>query len=47
MRDFSDDLDAFVQALDLNTFHLLGWSLGGNIVMQYAIDYPGKVRSLT
>jgi len=26
---------------------LLGWSLGGNIVMQYAIDYPGKVRSLT
>lgn len=47
MRDFSDDLDAFVQALDLHNFHLLGWSLGGNIVMQYAIDYPGKVRSLT
>ena len=47
MSDFSDDLDAFVKALDLNTFHLLGWSLGGNIVMQYAIDYPGKVRSLT
>ena len=47
LRDFSDDLDAFVKALDLNTFHLLGWSLGGNIVMQYTIDYPGKVRSLT
>jgi pimeloyl-ACP methyl ester carboxylesterase len=47
MRDFSDDLDAFVKALDLNTFHLLGWSLGGNIVMQYTIDYPGKVRTLT
>ncbi|HWZ18102.1 MAG TPA: alpha/beta hydrolase, partial [Ktedonobacteraceae bacterium] len=47
VRDFSDDLDAFVKALDLNTFHLLGWSLGGNIAMQYAIDYPGKVRSLT
>jgi len=25
----------------------LGWSLGGNIVMQYAIDYPGTLRSLT
>jgi pimeloyl-ACP methyl ester carboxylesterase len=47
VRDFSDDLNAFVKALDLNTLHLLGWSLGGNIVMQYTIDYPGKVRSLT
>lgn len=46
-RDFSDDLDAFVQALRLSPFHLLGWSLGGNVVMQYAIDYPGKLRSLT
>ncbi|HYA99411.1 MAG TPA: alpha/beta hydrolase, partial [Ktedonobacteraceae bacterium] len=47
VRDFSDDLDAFVQAVGLNAFHLLGWSLGGNIVMQYAIDHPGKIRSLT
>jgi len=47
MRDFSNDLDAFASALGLNSFHLLGWSLGGNVVMQYAIDYPGKVRSLT
>ncbi len=47
IRDFSDDLDAFVQALNLSAFHLLGWSLGGNIVMQYAIDHPGKIRSLT
>ena len=47
MRDFSDDLNAFVQALDLNSFHLLGWSLGGNIAMQYAIDHPGNLRSLT
>jgi pimeloyl-ACP methyl ester carboxylesterase len=47
MRDFSDDLNAFVQALDLNSFHLLGWSLGGNIAMQYVIDHPGKIRSLT
>jgi pimeloyl-ACP methyl ester carboxylesterase len=47
VRDFSDDLDSLVQALGLNTFHLLGWSLGGNIVMQYAIDHPGKIRSLT
>src|SRR5260370_11915880 len=47
VRDFSDDLASFVQALGLTSFHLLGWSLGGNLVMQYAIDYPGFLRSLT
>jgi pimeloyl-ACP methyl ester carboxylesterase len=47
VRDFSDDLDAFVRALELDSFHLLGWSLGGNVAMQYAIDHPGKLRSLT
>ncbi len=46
VRDFSDDLDAFVRAINLPSFHLLGWSLGGNVVMQYAIDYPGAIRSL-
>ena len=45
--DFSDDLASFARALSLTSFHLLGWSLGGNVVMQYAIDYPGALRSLT
>jgi len=47
VRDFSDDFDSFAHALDLTSFHLLGWSLGGNIVIQYAIDHPGTLRSLT
>ncbi len=47
MRDYSDDLYSLVQALGLSTLHLLGWSLGGNIVMQYAIDHPETLRSLT
>src|ERR1700692_4913930 len=47
VRDFSDDLDAFARALGLSSFHLFGWSLGGSIVMQYAIDHPGALRSLT
>ncbi|GAC1421954.1 MAG: alpha/beta hydrolase [Ktedonobacteraceae bacterium] len=46
MRDYSDDIASFVQALELHSFHLLGWSLGGNIAMQYAIDYPQSLRSL-
>ncbi len=47
VTDFSDDLDSFVRALDLPRFHLLGWSLGGNVVMQYAMDYGTTLRSLT
>jgi pimeloyl-ACP methyl ester carboxylesterase len=27
--------------------HLVGWSLGGGVVMQYAIDHPERVASVT
>jgi len=47
MGDFSDDLHSFARTVGLNSFHLLGWSMGGNVVMQYAMDYPGMVRTLT
>jgi pimeloyl-ACP methyl ester carboxylesterase len=47
MRDYSDDLYVFVQTLGLSSFHLFGWSLGGNIAIQYAIDHPDTLRSLT
>lgn len=47
LRDFSDDLEALVEALGWERFHLLGWSLGGNIVMQYTIDHPQRVKTLT
>jgi pimeloyl-ACP methyl ester carboxylesterase len=45
VRDFSDDLFAALQALDIPTAHLVGWSMGGGVVMQYALDHP--VLSLT
>ncbi|WP_029144734.1 alpha/beta fold hydrolase [Microbacterium luticocti] len=45
VRDFSDDLHATLQALGLGAVHLVGWSMGGGVVMQYALDHP--VRSLT
>lgn len=46
VRNFSDDIEAFAIALDLPAFHLFGWSLGANIVWQYAIDHPDMLRSL-
>ena len=47
MRDWSDDLKALVSALDLGRFHLLGWSMGAGVAMQYAIDNGGDLLSLT
>ncbi|WP_315551111.1 alpha/beta hydrolase [Microbacterium aurum] len=45
VRDFSDDVHATLAALGIETAHLVGWSMGGGVVMQYALDYP--VLSLT
>ncbi|HLZ21328.1 MAG TPA: alpha/beta hydrolase [Ktedonobacterales bacterium] len=47
LRDYADDIHALVEALGIARFHLLGWSLGGNIAMQYVLDHPERVRSLT
>ena len=46
MRDFSDDVHSQVEALGLNRVHLVGWSVGGSVVMQYAIDHADQVASL-
>ena len=47
LRDWSDDLDAFAVALDLSKFHLVSWSLGAGVAMQYAIEHPERLLSLT
>lgn len=50
LRDFSDDLRGLVETLKLTAggriLHLVGWSVGGGIIMQYAIDHPDDVASL-
>ncbi len=40
VRDFSDDVRATLTALGIETAHLVGWSMGGGVVMQYALDHP-------
>ena len=47
VRDYSDDIYALARTLRLGRFHLLGWSLGGVITMQYLLDHPQQVRTLT
>jgi pimeloyl-ACP methyl ester carboxylesterase len=50
VRDFADDLHALLAESGLvpagEQVHLLGWSLGGGVVLQYAIDHPGAVASI-
>jgi pimeloyl-ACP methyl ester carboxylesterase len=50
MRDLSDDLRDLIVALgyaEKRKIHLVGWSLGGGVAMQYAVDFPEEVASLT
>ncbi len=53
VRDFADDLHALVQTLDLTRnprprrIHLVGWSMGAGVVMQFVIDHPWDVASVT
>lgn len=47
VRDWSDDLKSFVEALQIKTpFHLAGWSLGGSVALQYTIDNPSDLSAL-
>ena len=46
LGDFSDDLHDLVEALGLEAFHLVGWSVGGSVAIQYTMDHPSGVASL-
>ncbi len=46
-RDWSEDLDSLMDALELDKVHLLGWSAGAAAVMQLMLDRPERVQSLT
>jgi pimeloyl-ACP methyl ester carboxylesterase len=45
-RDFSDDLASLFDALDLDELVLVGWSIGGGVAMQFAIDAPERLTAL-
>jgi pimeloyl-ACP methyl ester carboxylesterase len=39
-------LDRFTRKLGLETFHLIGHSLGGGIALTFALDFPRRLRKL-
>lgn len=46
VRDFSDDVYATLQALGIPTAHFVGWSMGGAVILQYALDHPALSLTL-
>ncbi|ANS79019.1 Beta-ketoadipate enol-lactone hydrolase [Serinicoccus hydrothermalis] len=47
MADLSDDVAAVLDALGVDgPVDVLGWSAGGNVALQLAIDHPQRVRRL-
>jgi pimeloyl-ACP methyl ester carboxylesterase len=43
VADMADDLEAFVKAMGLKDFHLLGLSMGGMVTMEYAGRRPAEL----
>jgi 3-oxoadipate enol-lactonase len=47
IADMARDALALADELDLDSFHLLGISMGGAIAQEIALQAPGRVRTLT
>ena len=47
VRDFSDDVASVLAELGLGAVNLVGWSMGGGVVLQYLLDHSDRVLSIT
>lgn len=47
LGDFADDLYSLLDTLEITRAHLVGWSMGGGIIMRMLADRPETVASLT
>ena len=46
MGEFVDFVEDFSNSLGLDTFHLVGHSIGGSIALRYALKFPHKIGKL-
>ena len=46
IKQFAEDLHNFMVEKDIEKAHILGFSDGGNIALEFALNYPEKVEKL-
>jgi len=46
LAQYADDLDQFVDAIELQKFILVGHSMGGGVAMQYALNHQDRLKAL-
>lgn len=46
LTDFAEDIKLFLDSLGISCVSIVGWSLGGNIAMEFASTYPEMVSNL-
>ena len=46
IRQFAEDLRAFMDEQNIDSAHILGFSDGGNIALSFALKYPQRVKKL-
>ena len=46
LRDFADDIGAFMDAVGLDAAMLVGASSGGYVAQRFAVDHPGRTLAL-
>lgn len=47
LGDYADDVAAVLGALGIDSANLVGWSMGGGVVMQLMLEHPGLARTVT
>lgn len=46
LHDFSLDVSEFIKRLDLRELYILGWSTGGGVVLETAVDLPERINKV-
>ena len=44
LEELADDVNAFTEALGLDSYYLVGWSNGGGVSLRLCAKYPEKVK---
>lgn len=46
LQDIAKDVGAFIEHLDLSDINLVGWSTGGGVALETAVDYVDRIRQI-